>query len=185
MNALDRTQSTRCSFCRSGIGEIRSLVVSGLPPVFICDGCIRLCSDVLDHEMGEGAVPAGVKALGPLLAIDHVQLAMPAGREDEARAFYGALLGLTEVEKPPALARRGGCWFERPGIRVHLGVEADFRAARKAHVAFLVADYEGLRAAIADAGFEVVGDDALEGTQRFFAFDPFGNRLEFIRGERG
>ena len=66
-------------------------------------------------------------------AIDHVQLAMPAGREDDARAFYAGLLGLSEVPKPPHLAARGGCWFETRDVKIHLGVDPDFRPARKAH----------------------------------------------------
>ena len=119
--------------------------------------------------------------------LDHVQIAMPAGGEDAARAFYGRLLGLTEVPKPPALAGRGGCWFvgsggasSAAGVAIHHGVEADFRPARKAHVALLVDDLEGLRGRLDDAGIEIVEDDAQIGIRRFHAFDSFGNRLELI-----
>jgi catechol 2,3-dioxygenase-like lactoylglutathione lyase family enzyme len=111
---------------------------------------------------------------------DHVQLAIPDGGEDEARAFYGGLLGLTEVPKPGALAARGGCWCAGPGVAIHLGVERPFVPARKAHVALLVDDLPGLRGALAAAGVETKVDDADVGVRRFHAFDPFGNRLEFV-----
>ena len=81
-------------------------------------------------------------------AIDHVQLAMPPGGEAAARAFYAGILGIPERAKPPHLARRGGCWFERGALKVHLGVEADFRPARKAHPAFIVRDLAALVAAL-------------------------------------
>jgi catechol 2,3-dioxygenase-like lactoylglutathione lyase family enzyme len=112
--------------------------------------------------------------------IDHVQLAMPAGREAEARAFYSDLLGLTERPKPPSLAGRGGCWFERGDVKIHLGVDPDFRPARKAHPALRVTDLVGLTAALSAAGVSIVTDDPLEGCARIFAFDPFGNRLELL-----
>ena len=113
-----------------------------------------------------------------ILAIDHVQLAMPAGREAEARAFYGELLGIPEREKPAALSR-GGCWFERGLLKIHLGVEVDFRPARKAHPALVVRDLAALAARLRAAGVEVV-DDALVGYPRVFTHDPFGNRLELL-----
>jgi len=116
-----------------------------------------------------------------ILALHHVQLAMPAGGEDEARAFYGALLGLAEVAKPENLARRGGCWFENGGLRVHLGVEKDFRPARKAHPAFSVDDLALLKRKIVAAGREVVSDEPLEGFERFYVHDPFGNRIELMQ----
>ena len=115
-----------------------------------------------------------------LVALDHVQLAMPAGGEPLARAFYAGILGLDEVEKPARLAGRGGAWFERGEVRVHLGVEADFRPARKAHPAFRVQGLDRLRARLEAAGVAVQGDDAIPGTRRFYAADPFGNRLEFM-----
>lgn len=123
-----------------------------------------------------------------ITGLDHVQIAMPAGGEDAARAFYGGLLGLVEVPKPAALATRGGCWFVGAGtvagggtgVSIHLGEEADFRPARKAHVALLVDDLVGLRAALEGAGVTVGDDPAEIGVRRFHAFDPFGNRLELV-----
>lgn len=114
-------------------------------------------------------------------AVDHVQLAMPSGGEDRARAFYGDLLGLPETPKPPVLAARGGAWFEGDGVRLHLGVEADFRPARKAHVALVVDDVRALAADAAAAGYEVAEADPLEGWDRVHVFDPFGNRLELMQ----
>lgn len=111
---------------------------------------------------------------------DHVQLAMPAGGEDAARAFYGRLLGLREVSKPATLAARGGCWFVGSGLDVHLGVETTFVAARKAHVALLVRDIDRARAALQEAGVQIVKDDAALGVRRFYVHDPFGNRLEIV-----
>jgi catechol 2,3-dioxygenase-like lactoylglutathione lyase family enzyme len=115
-----------------------------------------------------------------LLAIDHVQLAMPAGEEHKARAFYGALLGLPEQPKPADLAKRGGAWFETGAIKVHLGVETPFNPARKAHVAFRVDRVADLAARARAAGYEVKDDKDLPGFERVFIFDPFGNRLEFM-----
>ena len=116
-----------------------------------------------------------------LQAIDHVQLAIPVGGEEAARAFYRDLLGLVEQPKPPDLAKRGGCWFERDALKVHLGVEEPFTPARKAHIAFRVDDVAGLAARASENGFEVADDRELPGHERVFIFDPFGNRLEFLR----
>ena len=113
-------------------------------------------------------------------AIHHVQLAMPHGKEAEARAFYQAVLGIPEVAKPSNLAGRGGCWFERNGLRIHLGVEADFHPARKAHPALLVEDLPALKNAIEAAGFIVRSDEPLEGYDRVYVEDPFGNRIELL-----
>ena len=113
-------------------------------------------------------------------AIDHVQLAMPPGREDEARAFYGGLLGMEEVPKPPALAARGGVWFRSGEAQVHLGVEADFRSARKAHPALRVQGLATLVVRLRAAGIEVIDDEALPGHERVYVADPFGNRLELL-----
>jgi hypothetical protein len=117
-----------------------------------------------------------------VLAFDHVQMAMPAGREDDARRFYGELLGLSEVPKPMPLAARGGCWFARGAVQLHLGVEAPFRPARKAHPAFVIADLDGLAAALAAAGHRVDWDDELPDVRRLYTDDPFGNRVELIAG---
>ena len=116
----------------------------------------------------------------PVLRIDHVQLAMPIGREDDARAFYAGLLGIEEQPKPERLARRGGCWFENAAVKVHLGVEADFRPARKAHPALLVDDLAALVAAMSEADVVVVDDEPLEGYLRVYVDDPFGNRIELM-----
>jgi catechol 2,3-dioxygenase-like lactoylglutathione lyase family enzyme len=115
-----------------------------------------------------------------ILAIDHVQLAMPPGAEAQARAFYGRVLGLRELPKPPTLALRGGIWFGNGLVQIHLGVESEFRPARKAHPALLVDDLDSLEAACRDAGFEPMRDTSLPGYARFYVADPFGNRLEFL-----
>lgn len=115
-----------------------------------------------------------------VLALDHLQLAMPAGREAEARAFYGTLLGLSEVPKPPDLAKRGGCWFACGALQLHLGVEAEFRPAMKAHPAFAVTDLASMEAKVRAAGCAVTTDTPSEGRHRFFTSDPFGNRIELI-----
>ena len=122
------------------------------------------------------ARPAPARILG----IEHVQLAMPRGGEDNARAFYSGLLGLPEVPKPEELARRGGVWFERGAVKIHLGVEAEFRAARKAHPAFLVHDLAGLVRRLREAGVEVVDDGLLPRHARVYVADPFGNRIELM-----
>ena len=109
--------------------------------------------------------------------LDHVQLAMPPGGEDAARRFYSGVMGLSEVVKPKPLRASGGVWFE-PGI--HLGVEADFRPARKAHLGLRVGDLDGLAERLGKAGHEVVWDERWPGVRRFHTFDPFGNRLELI-----
>ncbi len=116
----------------------------------------------------------------PFSAIDHVQLAMPAGGEQQARAFYGVLLGMKEVPKPPELAKRGGCWFECGPVQIHLGVETDFRPAQKAHPALRCFDYNGLVAKLRAAGIEATDDERIPGVRRCHIGDPFGNRIELI-----
>lgn len=115
-----------------------------------------------------------------LRAIDHVQLGMPAGGEDDARRFYGELLGLAEVPKPAALAGRGGCWFAGDGIAVHLGVEAEFRPATKAHPAFIVEDLAAARTRLAAGGAVVTDDESGLAVRRCYVADPFGNRIELV-----
>src|SRR5260221_4750777 len=110
-------------------------------------------------------------------SIEHVQLAMPPGREAEARKFYGGLLGIPEKPKPPQLAQRGGCWFESGALKVHLGVEADFRPARKAHPAFIVEDLRALEAALRAGGVAGTGDVPLAGYYPVFVHHPVGKRL--------
>ena len=115
-----------------------------------------------------------------ITGVDHVQLAMPRGREDAARSFYAGLLGMTELAKPPALAVRGGCWFASGTAVLHLGVEEPFTPARKAHPALLVDDLDGLFAALTGAGRDCVrADGEIPGVRRFHTSDPFGNRVEF------
>ena len=114
-----------------------------------------------------------------IVAIDHVQLAMPAGREAEARRFYGELLGIPERAKPPELAKRGGAWFESDAVKIHLGVDPDFRPAKKAHPALLVRGLRALVARLRAAGVKI-SEDPLDGFDRVYADDPFGNRLELM-----
>jgi catechol 2,3-dioxygenase-like lactoylglutathione lyase family enzyme len=116
-------------------------------------------------------------------AIHHVQLAMPEGGEAKAIGFYEGVLGISQVPKPQNLAARGGCWFERDNLKVHLGVDSNFSPAKKAHTAFLIRDIDAARAAIASAGYDTVDDEPLPGYRRFYASDPFGNRLEFLAPE--
>ena len=116
--------------------------------------------------------------------LDHVQLAMPAGREDEARAFYQGVLGIPEVDKPEHLARRGGCWFERGPLKVHLGVEEDYVPARKAHPAFIVDGLRELATNLQRAGYHVWKDQPLAGYDRLYVDDPFGNRIELMEPRR-
>lgn len=112
--------------------------------------------------------------------IDHVQLAMPAGKEAIAREFYGELLGLTELPKPANLASRGGVWFQCGSLQLHLGVEAEFRSAKKAHPALLVKGLSLLLSKLAESGYDVKSDEPLANFNRAFTSDPFGNRIELL-----
>ena len=112
--------------------------------------------------------------------LDHVQLAMPAGEEGRAREFYIGVLGLTEVPKPANLAKRGGAWFESGTLRVHLGVEADFHPAKKAHPALLVEHLDAMTQHLPRAGVTAVTDEPFEGYRRIYVSDPFGNRIELL-----
>ena len=116
-----------------------------------------------------------------LRAIHHVQVAMPPGEEQKARDFYQGVLGLVEVPKPANLAVRGGVWFKTSGIELHVGTEDNFRPSRKAHVAFLVDDLARLTEAILSAGVRIVEDLPLEGFNRIYVYDPFGNRIELMQ----
>lgn len=109
---------------------------------------------------------------------------MPEGRETDAVAFYAGVLGMREVTKPAQLAGRGGCWFTSGGVDLHLGVDRPFTAARKAHPALLVDDLDAVRHRLEQGGVAIVLDEQLEGYERFYASDPFGNRLEFIAPAR-
>jgi hypothetical protein len=112
--------------------------------------------------------------------IHHVQLAAPPGTETELRSFWKELIGFNELEKPPALAKRGGCWFRRGDIEIHVGMEDDFRAARKAHPGLLVTALDVLADRLQAAGYPVSWDADFPGMRRFYTQDPFGNRLEFL-----
>ncbi|MBR7675767.1 VOC family protein [Streptomyces daliensis] len=127
-----------------------------------------------------------------LEAVDHVQLAAPPGSEDALRAYYAGVLGMTELPKPPALAARGGCWFASgdptgapPGVVLHLGIEEDFRPARKAHPGIRVRGLDALATALRAAGAPVTWDEALPGHRRLYSADPVGNRLEFLEPAPG
>ena len=113
--------------------------------------------------------------------LDHVQLAIPAGAEDLCRAFYVGLLGMSELQKPPVLAARGGLWLVAGPVQIHLGVETEFRPARKAHPAVAVSDIDALAGHLSCGGHEVVWDDAVPGLKRFYTSDPVGNRIEFLQ----
>ena len=112
--------------------------------------------------------------------IDHILIAMPAGREEEARAFYHGMLGLTEKPKPSQLEARGGCWFESGAVTVHLGVDKNFVAAGKAHPAFIVDGLADMVSKLKQAGYRVTEDEPLPGCDRRHVHDPFGNRIELI-----
>jgi catechol 2,3-dioxygenase-like lactoylglutathione lyase family enzyme len=117
--------------------------------------------------------------MGKALAFDHIQVAMPRGEEAAARAFYGHMLGLPEISKPEPLAARGGVWFQCGSQQLHLGVEDDFRPAKKAHPAFAVDDLDALARDLEAGGYRVVVDSVhLQGSRRIFTEDPFGNRVE-------
>lgn len=127
----------------------------------------------------QGYGPDHATAFG--LSPHHVMLAIPAGSEDRCRAFWVDLLGLVELPKPPVLAARGGLWVRGDAPELHLGVEADFRPARKAHPGIRVTGLDRLAAVLTDAGVEVSWDtEGFPGHRRCYADDPVGNRLEFI-----
>jgi catechol 2,3-dioxygenase-like lactoylglutathione lyase family enzyme len=111
--------------------------------------------------------------------VDHVQLAAPRGCEAEARRFFGGLLQLEEIEKPVPLRARGGCWFKVGCCQLHVGVEEPFQPATKAHPAFAVHDIDAVFTVLQQAGVPCSWDDTLGSPRRFFANDPWGNRLEF------
>jgi catechol 2,3-dioxygenase-like lactoylglutathione lyase family enzyme len=115
-----------------------------------------------------------------LRRIDHVLIAMPAGREQEARSFYHGMLGLSEKTKPDGLAARGGCWFENGAVIVHLGIDKNFVPARKAHPAFIVDGLADLEIRLKQAGYSVTEDEPIAGCDRRHVLDPFGNRIELI-----
>lgn len=111
-----------------------------------------------------------------MIALDHIQIAIPEGGEEQARAFWSGLVGLTEIEKPAALKARGGCWFGLDGAELHLGTQSPFTPATKAHPGLRVTDI----AALAEKLAPVTWDTSIPNRKRFFTQDPFGNRLEFL-----
>ena len=115
-----------------------------------------------------------------VIGLDHVQLAMPAGKEQEARGFYAVLLGIPERPKPEHLIVRGGVWFENGAVKVHLGVDGNFRPARKAHAGLLVASLKPVVARLRSAGYQIVEGEPLPGYAHVYVDDPFGNRLELL-----
>jgi len=117
----------------------------------------------------------------PVLGVDHVQLAMPAGQEEQARRFYRDVLGVPEKLKPPEMAKRGGCWFESRLVKIHLGVDQAFRPATKAHPGLLVDDLQAIAARCREMGYEFTQDRAMQGYDRIFVSDPFGNRVELLQ----
>jgi catechol 2,3-dioxygenase-like lactoylglutathione lyase family enzyme len=117
-----------------------------------------------------------------LSGIDHVQLAAPAGCEDDARAFFAGLLGLDELEKPAPLQARGGVWFRVGAQQLHVGVDPHFVPAHKTHAAFTVARYDELQHRLRAAGLEISDDDSVPGVRRCYVVDPWGNRLELVAG---
>jgi len=128
-------------------------------------------------------VPNPSEAAFELAAIDHVQLSMPPGDEDRGRAFYAGVLGMTELQKPPLLAARGGAWFASGSVQLHLGVEPDFRPAKKAHPALRVQGIDALAATLEGRGVAVRWDGDMPGCKRFYIDDPWGNRLELLEPE--
>jgi catechol 2,3-dioxygenase-like lactoylglutathione lyase family enzyme len=126
------------------------------------------------RDRDDGRTPGGFERL------HHIQLAMPPGFDTSARLFYVEILGMTEVDKPSALTARGGAWFRAAGVEVHLGAEEDFRPARKGHPGILVTDLDQLAERLVAAGHPVSWDGEFPGYRRFYAYDTFGNRLEFL-----
>ena len=117
------------------------------------------------------------------LGLHHVQLALPQGGEAACRQFYVEVLGLTEVQKPPVLAARGGLWVRADDLEIHLGVEEDFRPQKKAHPGILVGDIDALARRIESFNLAVEWDDNFPGLRRFYLSDNNGNRLEFLSPE--
>lgn len=117
-------------------------------------------------------------------ALDHIQLAMPPDREEDARRYFGDLLGMVEELKPAILASRGGCWFQSGQVVIHLGVEQEFCLQKKAHPALVVADLDGLAARLAADNYPVDWDDNWPERRRFYSEDPFGNRIEFMERKK-
>lgn len=115
-----------------------------------------------------------------ILGIEHVQIAIPVGSQDPARAFYGGILGFSEIQKPASMAERKSIWFVAGTVNLHLGIEADFHPAKRAHPAFIVEGLDEILAACEAASITVKPDVSFDGFRRVHLFDPFGNRLELM-----
>jgi catechol 2,3-dioxygenase-like lactoylglutathione lyase family enzyme len=137
---------------------------------------LRNYSEIAKRDQESGGGPMTHSFYG----IDHVQLAAPPGCEEEARRFFGQILGMEEIPKPEALRKRGGVWFRCGAQQIHIGVEENLVPAKKAHPAFHVKDLQALKAQLAKHGIPVRDDELLPGADRFYVEDPFGNRLEFL-----
>jgi catechol 2,3-dioxygenase-like lactoylglutathione lyase family enzyme len=133
-----------------------------------------------EYELKDQTAQSAARTVVRAIRLDHIQIAAPEGCEAAARQFYGEVLGMKELEKPAVLRARGGCWFQCGGQQLHIGVERDFRPAKKAHPAFAVDDLDGLRDFLHKRGATVIDDEAPLDSRRFYAEDPWGNRLEFI-----
>ena len=173
----------RSSFCIMAIHK-SILFLAGLPPGSMQ---VSLWNRKFIHTETDKQVSQGLsftclpKLTMKILSIDHIQIAMPAAEEEKARTFYIKQLGFTEIPKPPDLAKRGGAWFQAGSVQLHLGVEAEFRPARKAHPAFLVDDLDSLIAKVQSAGYDTdTSQPPMDGYKRAHVFDPFGNRIELM-----
>ena len=116
----------------------------------------------------------------PVLGLDHVQVAIPVGGEERAREFYGGILRFSEVEKPAAMAGRKSIWFVAGAVNLHLGIDAEFRPAKRAHPAFVVDNLDEIVTACEGAGLATKPDVSFSDFRRVHVFDPFGNRLELM-----
>lgn len=116
----------------------------------------------------------------PIVGIEHVQLAMPPGGENVARKFYSEVLSIPEIPKPPNLVKRGGVWFESGSVKIHLGIENEFRPARKAHPALLVVNLVELVEKLRFHNIDVIDGEPLDDYWRVYMSDPFGNRIELM-----
>ena len=115
-----------------------------------------------------------------LTGIDHIQIAAPPDSEKLARKFYGEILGMREIPKPENLKARGGCWFQCGAQEVHIGIQADFTPAKKAHPGFTVHALQQLKTRLEEADYIISEEPPIAGRERFFTHDPFGNRIEFL-----
>lgn len=169
------------------IGGERVAIVSDTWSVDI-DGTDQAVRMVIQELNAPGTVSGSARTSrgdGVITALDHVQLAMPPGGEEKARAFFGGLLGMIEETKPAPLLARGGCWFRAGNVVVHVGVEPEFAPQKKAHPALCVRDVKTVAEKLFEAGYPVTRDNTVPDRRRFYTTDPFGNRIEFIQEGEG